>query len=187
MMVLINTWFGNYFCYLSETVYVSWNWNISLCSFWLWYLLNSSCCIFSHKEIRAWFNNLGLYFYRLIGLKNIFARQLPNMPREYIVRLLMDRHAPGSEPSLWSLYAIIQLGFFMYLKDQLVQLLIIFNGLSIKFACYFSNSYLIFSCGFIAETTSLWWLLDGIRWLVVLHIALTSGTICHVSCYTSPL
>ncbi|KAG6429127.1 hypothetical protein SASPL_107166 [Salvia splendens] len=36
----------------------------------------------------------------LIGLKNIFARQLPNMPREYIVRLLMDRHAPGSEPSL---------------------------------------------------------------------------------------
>ncbi|KAJ7006122.1 hypothetical protein NC653_005467 [Populus alba x Populus x berolinensis] len=27
----------------------------------------------------------------LIGLKNIFARQLPNMPREYIVRLLMDR------------------------------------------------------------------------------------------------
>ncbi|KAJ6953758.1 histone acetyltransferase GCN5-like [Populus alba x Populus x berolinensis] len=28
---------------------------------------------------------------KLIGLKNIFARQLPNMPREYIVRLLMDR------------------------------------------------------------------------------------------------
>lgn len=28
---------------------------------------------------------------RLIGLKNIFARQLPNMPKEYIVRLLMDR------------------------------------------------------------------------------------------------
>ncbi|GER55294.1 histone acetyltransferase GCN5 [Striga asiatica] len=28
----------------------------------------------------------------LIGLKNIFARQLPNMPREYIVRLLMDRN-----------------------------------------------------------------------------------------------
>ncbi|KAK4492498.1 hypothetical protein RD792_003307 [Penstemon davidsonii] len=27
----------------------------------------------------------------LIGLKNIFARQLPNMPREYIVRLVMDR------------------------------------------------------------------------------------------------
>ncbi|XP_024450081.1 histone acetyltransferase GCN5 isoform X3 [Populus trichocarpa] len=27
----------------------------------------------------------------LIGLKNIFARQLPNMPKEYIVRLLMDR------------------------------------------------------------------------------------------------
>ncbi|PWA80289.1 histone acetyltransferase of the GNAT family 1 [Artemisia annua] len=28
---------------------------------------------------------------RLIGLKNIFARQLPNMPKEYIVRLVMDR------------------------------------------------------------------------------------------------
>ncbi|KAL2321001.1 hypothetical protein Fmac_029970 [Flemingia macrophylla] len=27
----------------------------------------------------------------LIGLKNIFARQLPNMPKEYIVRLLFDR------------------------------------------------------------------------------------------------
>ncbi|KAJ0245738.1 Bromodomain-containing protein [Hirschfeldia incana] len=27
----------------------------------------------------------------LIGLKNIFAKQLPNMPKEYIVRLLMDR------------------------------------------------------------------------------------------------
>jgi hypothetical protein len=29
--------------------------------------------------------------HRLIGLKNIFARQLPNMPKEYIVRLVMDR------------------------------------------------------------------------------------------------
>ncbi|KAH7863821.1 hypothetical protein Vadar_022322 [Vaccinium darrowii] len=28
----------------------------------------------------------------LIGLKNIFGRQLPNMPKEYIVRLLMDRN-----------------------------------------------------------------------------------------------
>lgn len=27
----------------------------------------------------------------LIGLKNVFARQLPNMPKEYIVRLVMDR------------------------------------------------------------------------------------------------
>ncbi|KAL1816731.1 hypothetical protein DCAR_0521113 [Daucus carota subsp. sativus] len=27
----------------------------------------------------------------LIGLKNIFSRQLPNMPKEYIVRLVMDR------------------------------------------------------------------------------------------------
>lgn len=30
-------------------------------------------------------------FLRLIGLKNIFGRQLPNMPKEYIVRLVMDR------------------------------------------------------------------------------------------------
>ncbi|KAL8158866.1 hypothetical protein V2J09_000403 [Rumex salicifolius] len=28
----------------------------------------------------------------LIGLKNIFSRQLPNMPKEYIVRLVMDRN-----------------------------------------------------------------------------------------------
>ncbi|KAK4273085.1 hypothetical protein QN277_021551 [Acacia crassicarpa] len=28
----------------------------------------------------------------LIGLKNTFARQLPNMPKEYIVRLVMDRN-----------------------------------------------------------------------------------------------
>ncbi|KAK4724065.1 hypothetical protein R3W88_026844 [Solanum pinnatisectum] len=28
----------------------------------------------------------------LVGLKNIFARQLPNMPKEYIVRLVMDRN-----------------------------------------------------------------------------------------------
>eukprot|EP00252_Welwitschia_mirabilis_P009374 TRINITY_DN21949_c0_g1_i1.p1 TRINITY_DN21949_c0_g1~~TRINITY_DN21949_c0_g1_i1.p1 ORF type:complete len:557 (-),score=103.70 TRINITY_DN21949_c0_g1_i1:78-1748(-) len=28
----------------------------------------------------------------LIGLKNVFARQLPNMPKDYIVRLLMDRN-----------------------------------------------------------------------------------------------
>ncbi|KAG5567515.1 hypothetical protein RHGRI_002906 [Rhododendron griersonianum] len=34
---------------------------------------------------------LGL-FLRLIGLKNIFGRQLPNMPKEYIVRLIMDRN-----------------------------------------------------------------------------------------------
>ncbi|GFR48401.1 hypothetical protein Agub_g10295 [Astrephomene gubernaculifera] len=27
----------------------------------------------------------------LVGLKNIFSKQLPNMPREYIVRLVMDR------------------------------------------------------------------------------------------------
>lgn len=29
--------------------------------------------------------------YRLVGLKTIFSRQLPNMPREYIVRLVLDR------------------------------------------------------------------------------------------------
>ena len=27
----------------------------------------------------------------LVGLKNIFSRQLPNMPKEYIVRLVLDR------------------------------------------------------------------------------------------------
>lgn len=28
---------------------------------------------------------------RLIGLKNIFSKQLPNMPKEYICRLVLDR------------------------------------------------------------------------------------------------
>jgi histone acetyltransferase len=28
----------------------------------------------------------------LIDLKNIFARQLPKMPKEYIVKLVFDRH-----------------------------------------------------------------------------------------------
>ena len=28
---------------------------------------------------------------RIIALKNIFSKQLPNMPRAYIARLLMDR------------------------------------------------------------------------------------------------
>lgn len=28
---------------------------------------------------------------RLVALKNIFSRQLPNMPREYIARLVLDR------------------------------------------------------------------------------------------------
>ena len=28
---------------------------------------------------------------RLVGLKNIFSRQLPNMPKEYIARLVLDR------------------------------------------------------------------------------------------------
>jgi hypothetical protein len=30
-------------------------------------------------------------FGRLIGLKNIFSKQLPNMPKEYIARLVLDR------------------------------------------------------------------------------------------------
>lgn len=29
---------------------------------------------------------------KLINLKNIFSRQLPKMPREYIARLVLDRH-----------------------------------------------------------------------------------------------
>ncbi len=28
---------------------------------------------------------------RLVDLKNIYAKQLPNMPKEYIVRLVFDR------------------------------------------------------------------------------------------------
>ncbi|KAJ7526467.1 hypothetical protein O6H91_16G007500 [Diphasiastrum complanatum] len=39
------------------------------------------------------YNNDGVdqHMIWLIGLKNIFSRQLPNMPKEYIVRLVMDR------------------------------------------------------------------------------------------------
>jgi len=30
----------------------------------------------------------------LIGVKNIYSQQLPNMPKEYIVRLVLDRYLP---------------------------------------------------------------------------------------------
>ncbi|WMV50678.1 hypothetical protein MTR67_044063 [Solanum verrucosum] len=36
----------------------------------------------------------------LVGLKNIFARQLPNMPKEYIVRLVMDREEVSWKPKM---------------------------------------------------------------------------------------
>ncbi|KAI7727513.1 hypothetical protein M8C21_003817 [Ambrosia artemisiifolia] len=36
-------------------------------------------------------DNIDEHMIWLIGLKNIFSRQLPNMPKEYIVRLVMDR------------------------------------------------------------------------------------------------
>nr|GEX77836.1 histone acetyltransferase GCN5 [Tanacetum cinerariifolium] len=36
-------------------------------------------------------DNVDEHMIWLYGLKNIFARQLPNMPKEYIVRLMMDR------------------------------------------------------------------------------------------------
>ena len=28
---------------------------------------------------------------RLVGLKNVFTKQLPNMPKEYVARLVLDR------------------------------------------------------------------------------------------------
>ncbi|GJM84547.1 hypothetical protein PR202_ga00228 [Eleusine coracana subsp. coracana] len=37
------------------------------------------------------YSNDGIRTHDLVRLKNIFARQLPNMPKEYIVRLVMDR------------------------------------------------------------------------------------------------
>ncbi|XP_057517580.1 histone acetyltransferase GCN5 [Amaranthus tricolor] len=39
-----------------------------------------------------WNDGVDEHMVWLIGLKNIFARQLPNMPKEYIVRLVMDRN-----------------------------------------------------------------------------------------------
>ncbi|KAG8370749.1 hypothetical protein BUALT_Bualt13G0015900 [Buddleja alternifolia] len=44
------------------------------------------------KFVCASNDNVDEHMVWLIGLKNIFARQLPNMPREYIVRLVMDRN-----------------------------------------------------------------------------------------------
>lgn len=29
--------------------------------------------------------------HRLVGLKNVFTKQLPNMPKEYVARLVLDR------------------------------------------------------------------------------------------------
>ncbi|GKU86450.1 hypothetical protein SLEP1_g973 [Rubroshorea leprosula] len=40
----------------------------------------------------CWNDGVDEHMIWLIGLKNIFARQLPNMPKEYIVRLVMDRN-----------------------------------------------------------------------------------------------
>ena len=34
----------------------------------------------------------------LVNLKNIFCRQLPRMPKEYIARLVLDRSRPGRRP-----------------------------------------------------------------------------------------
>lgn len=34
----------------------------------------------------------GRHACRLIALKNVFSKQLPNMPREYIARLVLDRN-----------------------------------------------------------------------------------------------
>jgi histone acetyltransferase len=39
-----------------------------------------------------WNDNSPLHMTRLIHLKNIFSAQLPKMPREYIVRLVLDRN-----------------------------------------------------------------------------------------------
>eukprot|EP00201_Polytomella_parva_P015618 CAMPEP_0175056994 /NCGR_PEP_ID=MMETSP0052_2-20121109/11004_1 /TAXON_ID=51329 ORGANISM="Polytomella parva, Strain SAG 63-3" /NCGR_SAMPLE_ID=MMETSP0052_2 /ASSEMBLY_ACC=CAM_ASM_000194 /LENGTH=479 /DNA_ID=CAMNT_0016322131 /DNA_START=198 /DNA_END=1634 /DNA_ORIENTATION=- len=50
--------------------------------------------VYCHNDPAAGDNsgsNNALHMTYLIGLKNIFSRQLPNMPREYIVRLVMDR------------------------------------------------------------------------------------------------
>ena len=41
-------------------------------------------CITNNREPRT--------LIQLITLKNIFSRQLPKMPREYIVRLVFDRN-----------------------------------------------------------------------------------------------
>lgn len=55
----------------------------------IWYSFSLISVLYklSHNKT-VWSDILCL---RLIGLKNIFARQLPNMPKEYIARLVMDR------------------------------------------------------------------------------------------------
>jgi hypothetical protein len=56
------------------------------------FLFDGVCYLCTNSSYGEDFNVcLCLWFLRLIGLKNIFARQLPNMPKEYIVRLVMDR------------------------------------------------------------------------------------------------
>lgn len=44
----------------------------------------SFCCITNDRQ--------PLHMAQLVTAKNIFSRQLPKMPREYIVRLVFDRH-----------------------------------------------------------------------------------------------
>lgn len=68
---------------------------------------NCNCAIWLSEtfRIKSQIQLVGSLPFRLIGLKNIFARQLPNMPREYIVRLLMDRYAFG-----WTCFTLACLG-----------------------------------------------------------------------------
>jgi len=48
-------------------------------------------CAEKHLFKAALFMTAHLLYCRLIALKNIFSKQLPNMPREYIARLVLDR------------------------------------------------------------------------------------------------
>ena len=66
--------------------------NILVLSLIVHFLFDEVCYLYVNSSYGEDFNVcLRLWFLRLIGLKNIFARQLPNMPMEYIVRLVMDR------------------------------------------------------------------------------------------------
>jgi histone acetyltransferase len=49
-------------------------------------------------------DNIRQHMFYLVDLKNIFSRQLPKMPREYISRLVFDKYyllRPPPKPSCW--------------------------------------------------------------------------------------
>ncbi|KAG6487571.1 hypothetical protein ZIOFF_056159 [Zingiber officinale] len=93
---LLNFCFSKLLCYLSDEVEQLFLTTVSINLFWHHLVHVKHNCTLQEDAVRLKFlcyanDGVDEHMIWLIGLKNIFARQLPNMPKEYIVRLVMDR------------------------------------------------------------------------------------------------